>query len=58
MYVETSENQHVEFLGIFNTIVKMRFVPFKRAKTLTLDSVNMLYWRSESAPFFIGSKYL
>ena len=37
------ENQDIEFPDTFNAFVKMRFVPFKRGKTLTLNSVNMLH---------------
>lgn len=32
MYIEKSENQHIELPDTFNVIVKMSFVPFKRAK--------------------------
>ena len=31
-YIEKFENQHIEFPGTFNVIVKMGLVPFKRAK--------------------------
>lgn len=31
-YIKNAENQRIEFPGTFNVIVKMSFVPFKRAK--------------------------
>jgi len=32
MYIEKTENQHIEFSDTFSVITKMRFVPFKMAK--------------------------